>query len=356
MRNREFQRTAFYPEHKRKILLVHLFYQQFRGTPSYTNPYGKTKRHPMKKNTAFARNLIFLLVAGFISYQLGRQIWLNWREVYPRLASFDPFWALAAILLVAGHYLIGALLWENILAKLLAPLPLGKGVRIWAFSQMGRYIPGKVWTVLGRLHLCERENIPKLTTSISISLDMLLAVIAALLLFLLGLPFWPSPLPLANFNYLLLLVPPVLLLLHPRIFEHTLNFLLRLLKQEPVRINLGFGILCQLMLLALCNWLIVGAALFCVIRTIYVVDFKILFLGGGIFACAWILGMLAIFAPSGIGVREGVLAYLLGFHIPAYIASVAAILARLLFLLAEVVFFVLVIMLTGGKAKKETSG
>ena len=100
------------------------------------------------------------------------------------------------------------------------------------------------------------------------------------------------------------------------------------------------------MILAIINWLLVGGALFCVIRTVYVLDLKAIPLAGGIFALAWMLGALAIFAPSGIGVREGVLAYLLGFHVPIYIASLVAILARVLFLVAEAGFFVLVFAVT----------
>jgi uncharacterized membrane protein YbhN (UPF0104 family) len=70
---------------------------------------------------------------------------------------------------------------------------------------------------------------------------------------------------------------------------------------------------------------------------------------GGIFALAWMLGMFALFAPSGIGVREGALAYLLSFHLPGYIASLAAILSRLILLLVEGIFFIMVLAITGEK-------
>ncbi len=301
----------------------------------------------MQKQTGLGKKLLFLLVGGAVFYFLGNQIRVNWQQVYPRLVDFNPFWGLAAIGLGMLHYTFCVLIWEVSLNKVLAvSLPLGKGFRIWSISQMGRYIPGKIWAWLGRLHLCEQENIPKVTTAISMSLELILVLVAAFFLFLAGLPFWPSPLPLAEFKWLLILLPGLLIFLHPRVFEATLNLFLRLSKQEPAKIKLGFAALLQLMIMALINWLLIGGALFCVIRTVHVLDLVSIPLLGGIFALAWMLGMLALFAPSGIGVREGALAYLLSFHLPGYIASIVAILSRLILLLAEGIFFAMVLAIT----------
>ncbi len=212
---------------------------------------------------------------------------------------------------------------------------------------MGRYVPGKVWMVLGRLHLCERENIPKIDTAVSMSLEMILVIVAALLLFVAGLPFWPLSLPLADFYWVFILLAGLLICLHPWVFQRLFNVLLRLTKQKPAQINVGFGALFQLMVLAFINWLIVGAAIFCIMRSIYMVNFIYIPIWGGIFGVSLVLGMFALFAPSGLGVRDGILAYLLTFFLPGYVASLVTILTRLLFLLAEGIFFVIAMAIAG---------
>lgn len=301
----------------------------------------------MQQQTAVIKKVLAFIVAGIVFYLLGRQIWSNWQEVYPRLVNFNVYWALGAIVLGMLHFFFCVLIWEVTLCKLLfVNLPLNKGFRIWSISQMGRYIPGKVWAVVGRIHLCEQEDIPKLKTAISMYLELLIVIVAALFLFLGGLPFWVTPLPITDYNWLFYLLPVLLITIHPRVFETILNFLLRFSKQEPTNVHLGFGALFQLMLLALVNWLLIGGALFCVIRTVYVVDLISIPLLGGIFALSWLLGMVALFAPSGIGVREGLLAYLLSFHLPVYIASVVVILARVIFLAAEGLFFAVALTTT----------
>jgi uncharacterized membrane protein YbhN (UPF0104 family) len=55
----------------------------------------------------------------------------------------------------------------------------------------------------------------------------------------------------------------------------------------------------------------------------------------GIFAGAWVIGFLSFLAPGGLGVREGILVYLLGFYLPSHVAIVVTLLSRLWVTAAE---------------------
>jgi uncharacterized membrane protein YbhN (UPF0104 family) len=57
----------------------------------------------------------------------------------------------------------------------------------------------------------------------------------------------------------------------------------------------------------------------------------------GALAFSNILGIVAIFAPSGLGVREGALVYLLSFIMPGSIAVIISILSRIWTTLIEMV-------------------
>lgn len=55
------------------------------------------------------------------------------------------------------------------------------------------------------------------------------------------------------------------------------------------------------------------------------------------FVGAWLIGYLAVFVPTGIGVREGALALLLGGVLPATVTAAAALGYRVLIALRDLV-------------------
>jgi uncharacterized membrane protein YbhN (UPF0104 family) len=75
-------------------------------------------------------------------------------------------------------------------------------------------------------------------------------------------------------------------------------------------------------------------------------------------AIASILGLGAIFAPSGLGVREGVLVYLLSYVMPGSVAVIVSVLTRIWTTLIETGLIVGIYFLFGmrkGKGKKGDS-
>jgi glycosyltransferase 2 family protein len=67
-----------------------------------------------------------------------------------------------------------------------------------------------------------------------------------------------------------------------------------------------------------------------------------LFVGTG-FLLSFVVSMLAFVFPSGLGVREGVLALVLAQHLPGEVAIAAAAALRLALTFAEVVFTAVVV-------------
>lgn len=59
----------------------------------------------------------------------------------------------------------------------------------------------------------------------------------------------------------------------------------------------------------------------------------------GAFSGAMVLGFLAVIVPGGLGVREGVLVFLLSSSMPLPVTTLVALLYRLWFTLVEVVLF-----------------
>ena len=90
-----------------------------------------------------------LALTGVLIYYVARQVWVNWDQV----GQFDwqiDFVYLALSLLVAMLALfVFSASWVKIVSGFGHRLGVADGFRILNLSNLGRYIPGKVWQVFG---------------------------------------------------------------------------------------------------------------------------------------------------------------------------------------------------------------
>jgi hypothetical protein len=108
-------------------------------------------RHPVVRVTLLA------LTFGFIGWALARQ----WAEVRQAAAAFtiDWPWVLAASAIVLATYAMLIQSWRLLLAGWGGALAYPVAVRIWTIANLGRYIPGKVWSVGALGVLAAREGV-----------------------------------------------------------------------------------------------------------------------------------------------------------------------------------------------------
>ena len=84
-------------------------------------------------------------------------------------------------------------------------------------------------------------------------------------------------------------------------------------------------------------WLLLGGSFWLCARGLVGVPVRDLSLYTGAFAIAWLAGLLAVYAPGGLGVRETVLVALLSGRVGAADALVVAAASRLILILVDVV-------------------
>jgi hypothetical protein len=133
----------------------------------------------------------------------------------------------------------------------------------------------------------------------------------------------------------LIVIPLGLVVIQPSVLERLLNWGLRLFRRGPVVIELTAWDLARFAALHLLIWLGYGLAFYLFTKALYPMPWEWLPVWAGIFAGAWVLGFLSLLAPGGLGVREGVLLYLLGFYLPSHVAIVVTLLSRLWVTAAE---------------------
>lgn len=252
---------------------------------------------------------------------------------------FDPGTAAGALALLAATYFGMVALWRMLLRDIGARLGYGRAVQLWSFSNLGRYIPGKVWQMLGLVAFARDLGVPP-------GLAVAAAVIALWLMIgtgaIVGLLLLPGALghgpgiaggiAVAGAT---LLVP----VLRPGWIPEALRRLPRVLGCGEIP-PLGRGTVLRWIALFALAWLAHGAV-FSVFAGAFgalgAADLRAL---SGAWSLAYVIGMLAVVVPGGIGVREGVLALLLGpaigGDVPVHVVAVAS---RVWAIAAELVVF-----------------
>jgi hypothetical protein len=277
-----------------------------------------------------------LVVAGTLLFLVNRLVrdWnrVPWSDIhlnYPLL--------LAAFGVALFVYLpLFGVNWRVLLRSLGVRLPLLDSIAILCVSQLGKYIPGKVWFALGRIYLARRRGVPEAGTVVSTLMETGFALLSAALLFGLSLLLLPSGTVPGRTYLAFLVIPPCLVLIYPPVLSRFINWLLARLKRPRVEINLTLARVLAVVGLYILMWLAQGIGFYLLVNSFYRLPLDRLPMLVGGYAIAWILGFLSLITPAGLGVREGILTFALRFVMPEPVAIIAALLARVWITVAEV--------------------
>ncbi len=124
--------------------------------------------------------------------------------------------------------------------------------------------------------------------------------------------------------------------IHPKVLQRIFNWTLVQFKREPVSLSISYSDVLWILFVCIISWVIGGVGFYLFVDSVYpVAPQYILFLTGAL-AISSTLGLVAIFAPSGLGVREGALVYLLSFVMATPVAVIISVLTRIWMTLIEI--------------------
>jgi len=282
-------------------------------------------------------------IAGVVARMVWAAIVRNWSEFRSLHVSLAirPGWIALSVLAVFATYAIQIASWRRILAGWGQQLAYGRAARIWLLVNLGRYVPGKVWSVAGLVVLAQRAGVDAWAAGASavamqaIGLGTAVAVVAALT------PAAQSPLRLG---------------LAALAAAATIGFLgwNRGARWLAAAVGLAerfrplpLGAVAESAGLSLVSWLTYGVAFWLLALGLGLPTTVPITTATGVFALGYILGLLALFAPGGVGVRELVF---IGLLTPALGSGGAVALtlgSRVLLTLCEVVAPLGVVLITG---------
>lgn len=274
----------------------------------------------MHKSSTFHRiqtwaGLLLLLAAGYYFYT---QLLPQWQ---PKLEEFwstqgqnasKPLLFLSLVLMMAGYY-FAPLPWQKILEALKIPrIDRGELRRNWYITQMGSYMPGKLWMALGRITFLKMNGTSAVKAVSALVLENIYMLVALGIMAIVALPFLGGGIPAAltiplwvsaALAFIMLFAPGI-----QKMFAQRLARSLEVDIQELPHIShvhqmkfIGSHIL---------SWSLRGLALYVWFRGFGVPSSNpphalvaVCLLAA---PASWLIALVMVFIPGGIGVRESI--------------------------------------------------
>lgn len=265
--------------------------------------------------------LLTVGVLGFIVYR-QRDVLLDfeWQfRIGPALLSF--------VLFSLGLLLVAAV-WAWILNTLGARLSYLKHIRYYCIANIAKRIPGTIWYIASRAQMYKQDGVSRKLTSIASGVELAVGLMSGILASL----FFALP-TIVNYR-----ISPFVfagafvlgvILTHPRVMQRLFRLVRVEIKVFSYKRILGW--LATYFLV----WILGGGVLFAIGNAITPIPFQYLGYFIGSWSLVGVLSSLLLLSPSNLGVTEIGLSLLLAKIMPAPIAVIISIAARVLMILFE---------------------
>lgn len=273
-----------------------------------------------------------VIAVAFLVYFVAR----NWGDVAAALGRMNPAWVAASFVLgLVGNY-FQMLNWRSLVHAFGFGLGVRKAAEMTFIAQIGKYIPGGVWPTVVASQLGASAGIPASSVAVTMIMQMgvqlttatVLAVGSLLLVPALAHEYW--------WLILLVLVIGVVALLPP-VMRRILGVLFGLMRRREHLPELRGGKLGLSIVWSLLGYIMWGLHLWLLFGAIDGLSARTFIPSVSGFSLAWAVGFLAVLAPAGAGVREGILVLLFSGIYGAAVVLGVAVVSRILLVVVDVV-------------------
>ncbi|MBE9218858.1 lysylphosphatidylglycerol synthase transmembrane domain-containing protein [Dolichospermum flos-aquae] len=286
----------------------------------------------------------WLILGGTLFFLLKafKDNWLGVSAIRINITGWLILGTATAVTLLA--HIWAGWVWTWVLKELNQSVSSIEFIQVYLKTNIAKYLPGNVWHYYGRIMSAKNANITTNIATLSVLLEPLLMLAAALIIIVLfasqivvNINNWKINLVMLQLLGLII----VLGILHPRFLNPVIQLLDRWknkkshlenqlidsfrINRYPVKPLLG-----EIVFLGLR-----GAGFILTMLAINSLTWQQIPLLFGTFSCAWVMGLVIPGAPGGLGVFETIAILLLQYHFPAALVISAIALYRLISILAE---------------------
>ncbi len=284
-------------------------------------------------NSKIFRTVLAWVVIGLIAYFFGKSLTDNWSQLQGIHLSFN-MWSVLSILFFALAVVWTGVLWGKLLGQLSQkPISNEEAIRVHSLSWLLKYIPGQAGSLLNKISWAQKRGYSKKLVTVTFLYEHAFLIFASLLLSVpvILISFFDKAATNLSIFAPLLLALPLLFLVNQKVFYTLLNYLFRFLKRKPIdkEYILKSKQLFYYVLQFLGPRLLNGIGFIFVAASITPVPEQAYMGLAATYIFAGAVGLLAIFVPSGIGVREAVIVLFASQYFSIEVAIVLSLVARL---------------------------
>ncbi|HEX3963907.1 MAG TPA: lysylphosphatidylglycerol synthase transmembrane domain-containing protein [Trebonia sp.] len=254
------------------------------------------------RSNPLTRLALLLIVLAFCGYGLA----VEWSGVQTALGQMR-WYAIAGSVAaaMAGSWAM-VMAWRALLADLGSPLPALATIRISFVSQLGKYVPGAVWSFAGHVELGYDRGVPRLRGAASVVMALGVAIAVGLVIAAAGLPL-ASASAARHYLWLLATIPVLVACLCPPVLGWLTDRLLRLMRMQrlarrPTWRGLGVAVGWSVL-----GWLLQGLGVWVLLASVTGRGIHVLLLAVAGYALAFSASLVLVVFPGGIGPREVIL-------------------------------------------------
>jgi uncharacterized membrane protein YbhN (UPF0104 family) len=276
---------------------------------------------------------------AFVLASLAR----NWDDMRSALENIGFLQLLIAGCLVLMGLALSVGTWRCAMGELGHRIPVAAASKIYLLGQLGKYAPGSVWAVAVQADLARPTGASRFST---VAAGVVAIAVNGVVGLTLGFALVPS---LLGFTWqaagLAALAIVAVLALNPRVLTRVVNVGLRLLGRPPLERPTSWRGVLEASGWSIASCSCYGLSVWLLAVSVGAGPAAALPLSVAGTALAMTVGVLVFVAPSGLGVREGIIVASLAPVLDRPDALAVAIVARLLFTIADAVAAVCVVPL-----------
>lgn len=266
-----------------------------------------------------------------------RSLARNWNDLQSQTIEWkiDPLWIVLSLVITWGAYagLIEA--WRRVVESLRQRLGYWDAARITMVSNLGKYVPGKVWAIAGAAYLAQQVGVTKTAAVASAIVLQALALASGVILVAIlapGLRGAPVGYVIGGAALGVAAVGGVVVLCSRRALDAIQG---RLPPSIPRLEPIAPAVMLAALGVNAVAWCAYGLAFVALTHGVLPEASLPWTLATSVFTTSYLIGLLVAFAPGGLGVRESMFVLLLGGPLGVKLAGALALATRVTLTIAE---------------------
>ncbi len=269
------------------------------------------------------RLVLLAIVLAFCGYGLAAE-WPGVRTALGRMHWYSVAGSVAAAMAGAGSMMLA---WRALLADLGSPLPVATTARITFVGQLGKYVPGAIWSFAAHVELGYDHYVPRRRGAASVVTALAVTVAVGLAIAACGLPL-ASAEAARHYLWVLAALPVILACLCPPVLGWLTDRVLGVVRLQQLERRPTWRGLAVAVGWTVLGWLMLGLQVWLLLASMTGRGADVLLLAVGGYALACSAALVLVVFPNGIGPREVILIAALAPVLDRPTALALALLAR----------------------------